>query len=197
MKIITRILLGLFVLLVLMAIGGYLYLQTTKPDYTGELTLQGLKEPVEVLYDDFGVPHIYAQNEEDAYYALGYVHAQDRLFQMEMIRRAAGGRLSEILGPDLLKTDKLFRTLGINKFAREHAEKFFSSDTASFQRAAIAYQKGINQFIKTGQTPLEFSIIGIPKTEFTPEDIYLAVGFMSFGFAEGLRGRPSARKNKK
>ncbi|MEY4929488.1 MAG: hypothetical protein RI909_212, partial [Bacteroidota bacterium] len=109
MKIIKRILLGLVFIVLLIAIIGYFYLQTTKPSYSGELTLSGLKESVEVLYDEYGVPHIYAQNEEDAYYALGYVHAQDRLFQMEMIRRAAGGRLAEILGPDLLKTDKLFR----------------------------------------------------------------------------------------
>jgi len=197
MKILKRILLGLITLVLLICIIGYFYLQTTKPTYSGELSLAGLKEPVEVLYDDYGVPHIYAQNEEDAYYALGYVHAQDRLFQMEMIRRAAGGRLSEILGPDLLKTDKLFRTLGINKFAREHAEKYLGADTASFQKAAHAYQKGINQFIKTGKTPLEFSIMGIPKEEFKPEDIYLAVGFMSFGFAEGLRVDPVLEKIRK
>ncbi len=194
MKIIKRILLGLLAIVLLITLIGYLYLQTTKPDYSGELTLTGLKESVEVSYDDYGVPHIYAKNDEDAYYALGYVHAQDRLFQMEMIRRAAGGRLAEILGPDLLKTDKLFRTLGINKFAQEHAEKYLSADTAEFQKAALAYQKGINQFIKTGNTPLEFSIIGIPKEEFKPEDIYLAVGFMSFGFAEGLRVDPVLEK---
>lgn len=151
MKILKRILLGLLGLILIAALVLYFYLNSTKPVYSGELTLAGLKEPVEVLYDDYGVPHIYAQNEEDAYYALGYVHAQDRLFQMEMIRRAASGRLSEVLGKDMLKVDKLFRTLGINKFAREHAEKYLSSDTASFQRAAIAYQKGINQFIKTGK----------------------------------------------
>ncbi len=197
MKIIRRILLGLLILMLLIIAIGYAYLQTTKPSYSGQLSLSGLKEPVDVFYDDFGVPHIYAQNEEDAYYALGYVHAQDRLFQMEMIRRAAGGRLSEILGPDLVKTDKLFRTLGISKFAKEHAEKFLSSDTAAFQRSALAYQKGINQFIKTGKIPLEFSIIGIPKEEFKPEDIYLAIGFMSFGFAEGLRADPVLEKIKK
>ncbi len=194
MKIIKRILLITAALLILIVIIGYFFLYSTKPDYAGALTLSGLKEPVEVLYDGYGVPHIYAQNEEDAYYALGYVHAQDRLFQMEMIRRAAGGRLAEILGPDLVKTDKLFRTLGINKFAREHAQRYLSADTASFQKAAIAYQKGINQFIKTGKTPLEFSIIGIPKEEFTAEDIYLAVGFMSFGFAEGIRVDPVLEK---
>ena len=194
MKIVKRILIGILGLLLVVALGLYLFLQNTKPSYSGEIALAGLIETVEVLYDDYGVPHIYAQTDEDAYYALGYVHAQDRLFQMEMIRRAASGRLSEILGPDLLKTDKLFRTLGINKFAREHAEKYLSGDTAAFQKTAHAYQKGINQFIKTGKTPLEFTIIGIPKEEFKPEDIYLAVGFMSFGFAEGLRVDPVLEK---
>lgn len=196
MKIIKRILVGLLGLILLAALGLYFYLTSTRPVYTGELTLAGLIEPVEVLYDEFGVPHIYAQNETDAYFALGYVHAQDRLFQMEMIRRAASGRLSEVLGKDLLKVDKLFRTLGIHDFARAHAQKFLSSDTGAFQRAALAYQKGINQFVNTGKTPLEFTIIGIPKTEFKPEDIYLAIGFMSFGFAEGLRIDPVLEKIK-
>ncbi len=196
MKILKRILVGIVALLLLMIIGIYVYLLTTKPVYSGELTLSGLHNEVEVRYDEYGVPHIYAQNEEDAYFALGYVHAQDRLFQMEMLRRAASGRLSEILGPDLLKVDKLFRTLGINQFAKEQVQNFLSSDTAAYQKAAFAYQKGINQFIKTGKTPLEFSIIGIPKEEFKPEDIYLAMGYMSFGFAEGLRADPVLEKIK-
>ncbi|MCW5912506.1 MAG: penicillin acylase family protein [Cyclobacteriaceae bacterium] len=196
MKLLKRILLGLVALLLIAGIGLYIYLQTTRPVYSGELALAGLKEPVTVHYDDYGVPHIYAQNEADAYFALGYVHAQDRLFQMEMIRRAASGRLSEVLGKDLLKVDKLFRALGINQFAEAHAQQFLQADTAGFQRAALAYQKGINEFIRTGKTPLEFSIIGIPKTEFEPKDIYLAVGFMSFGFAEGLRADPVLEKIK-
>lgn len=197
MKILKRILIVLIALIVLVVVSGYFYLKSTAPDYSGNATLEGLKAEVEVLYDNYGVPHIYAQNEEDAYYALGYVHAQDRLFQMEMLRRAAGGRLSEILGEDLIKVDKLFRTLGINQFAKEHAKKFLSTDTAAFQKTALAYQKGINQYIKTGKTPLEFTIIGIPMEEFTPEDIYLAVGFMSFGFAEGLRADPVLEKIKR
>lgn len=194
MQIIKRIAISLIVLLSVGVIALFIFLQMQKPSYSGGITLQGLNEEVEVLYDDFGVPHIYAKNELDAYYALGYVHAQDRLFQMEMLRRAAGGRLSEILGKDLLKIDKLFRTLGLNEFAEKNAKQFLSSDTAAYQREALAYQKGINAFIKNGPTPLEFTIIGIPKTEFEPKDIYLAVGFMSFGFAEGLRVDPVLEK---
>lgn len=196
MKILKRILIGLVALFFLLLAGGYAYLKSTGPEYSGELKLKGLKAEVEVLYDDYGVPHIYALNAEDAYFALGYVHAQDRLFQMEMLRRAAGGRLSEILGKDLLPVDKLFRTLSLNVFAKEHARKFLGSDSSDFQKAALSYQKGINQFIKTGKTPVEFTIVGIPKTEFTPEDIYLAVGFMSFGFAEGIKADPVLEKIK-
>ncbi|MEJ1241199.1 penicillin acylase family protein [Chryseolinea sp. T2] len=194
MKIFKRIVIGLVVVIFAIIIGLYFYLLSTAPDYSGTVILDGLKAEVQVLYDNYGVPHIYAQNEEDAYFALGYVHAQDRLFQMEMLRRAAGGRLSEILGEDLIKVDKLFRTLGINQFAKEHARKFLNADTAAFQKDALAYQKGVNQYIKTGKTPIEFTIIGIPKEEFKPEDIYLAVGFMSFGFAEGLHADPVLQK---
>lgn len=190
MRILKKILIGLVLSLLFLAVAGWLYLRSTKPTYDGELVLKGVTENVEVLYDNYGVPHIYANNENDAYYALGYVHAQDRLFQMEMLRRAAGGRLSEILGPDLLKVDKLFRTLRINEFAERQADTFFNSGNEEFVPAALAYQAGVNEFVRKGKTPLEFTIIGIPKTEFTPKDIYLAIGFMSFGFAEGLRIDP-------
>ncbi len=196
MKIVKRILLGVAVLVMLATAALFIYLRTLKPHLSGELTLNGLKGEVEVLFDAYGVPHIYAQTMEDAYFALGYVHAQDRLFQMEMLRRAAGGRLAEILGEDLLPVDKFFRTLGLNHFAQEHAAKFLSADTADYQRAAFAYQRGVNQYVTTGKTPIEFTIMGIPKQAFTPEDIYLAIGFMSFGFAEGFHADPVLEKIK-
>jgi penicillin G amidase len=196
MKILYRLLIGFILLLALVTLVLFVYLQSLKPVLNGTQTLPGLKAEVEVYFDAYGIPHIYAQHEEDAYFALGYVHAQDRLFQMEMLRRAAGGRLAEVLGEDLLKVDKFFRTLGINQFAKAHAAKFLSADTAAFQRMALAYQRGINQYIKTGKTPLEFSLIGIPMEEFTPEDIYLAVGFMAFGFAEGFNADPVLQKIK-
>jgi penicillin amidase len=196
MKTVKRILLGVVALILLAAVALMLYLRSLKPNLSGELTLTGLQGEVEVLFDTYGVPHIYAQTMEDAYFALGYVHAQDRLFQMEMLRRAAGGRLAEILGEDLLPVDKFFRTLGLNHFAKEHAAKFLSADTADYQRAALAYQQGVNQYVTTGKTPIEFTIMGIPKQPFTPEDIYLAIGFMSFGFAEGFHADPVLEKIK-
>lgn len=194
MKILKRSLILLILLLVIIAVGGFIYLQSTRPVYDGTITLSGLTDEVEVYFDKYGVPHIYARNEQDAYFALGYVHAQDRLFQMELLRRVGSGRLSEILGKDLVPTDKLFRTLGINQFAEAHARKFLSGDTSAFQRAAHAYQQGLNEYIAKGKTPIEFSIIGIPKEPFTPADIYRIIGVMGFGFAEGFKVDPMLEK---
>jgi penicillin amidase len=81
MKIFKKILLGLLVLLVLAGIGIYFWLQSTKPTLDGELQLKGLKAPVEVIYDDYGVPHIYAQNEDDLFQSFGYVHAKIAFFK--------------------------------------------------------------------------------------------------------------------
>lgn len=189
-KVAKRALIGLTLLLVLGLALIFGYLQQTKPQLSGNVTLSGLRENVEVHFDPYGIPHIYANNEEDAYQVFGYLHAQDRLFQMEMLRRAASGRLAEVLGPELVDVDKLFRTLGLNQFAKAHSKKYLSGDSAAWQRAVHAYLKGVNQFVADGKTPLEFSIIGIPKTEFTTVDLYYVIGFMALGFAEGFDADP-------
>ena len=119
-----KILLGLLGLALLITICCYFFIQSNRPTYNGELVLSGISEEVSVYFDDFGIPHIYAKSEEDAYRALGYIHAQDRLFQMEVIRRIAPGRLSEIFGPDLISTDKFFRTLGINEYSKKSIQIF-------------------------------------------------------------------------
>lgn len=95
--------------------GGYLY--SKQPTRQGTMQVQGLQGSVTVRYDERGVPHIRAENEADLYRALGYVHAQDRLFQMEIMRRLARGELAEVLGPKLLDTDKLMRSLRIRERA--------------------------------------------------------------------------------
>src|SRR4030095_13289600 len=89
---------------------------------SGEIPVQGLKSKVKVYFDDFGVPQILAQNEDDAYFTLGFMHAQDRLWQMDLTRRGAEGRLSEIFGSSALNFDRLFRTIGINRFAYDWYE---------------------------------------------------------------------------
>src|ERR1035437_10181555 len=118
MKFALKILMHLVIGLLLAAAGSALwYISTKQPQRTGELTLSRLSAPVSVRYDEYGIPHIKASNEGDLYRALGYVHAQDRLFQMEIIRRLAQGELAEILGAKLIKVDKLFRTLRLRENA--------------------------------------------------------------------------------
>ena len=136
---------GLFLFASITAIVIWLY--SLVPDYSGDKQLKGLNKQVDVYYDNFGVPHIYAQNEEDAYFALGYVVAQDRLFQLEMIKRLASGRLSELLGNSMVKTDRFFRTLGLNRHAKWSAQEFLKRSPQPIQQSVKAYIAGINQYI--------------------------------------------------
>lgn len=190
MKWFVRILVLLFVLVFIIGILLYAYLASLKPRYDGNFALNGLVDSTEVLFDDYGIPHIYAQNEHDAYFALGYAHAQERLFQMEMLRRAASGTLSEVLGADLIDVDKFFRTLGIAQHANESAKIYLSDSTKPFVKAALAYTAGINAFIDEGKLPIEFKLAGIPPSRFNPSDAYLVTGFMAFSFAAAFRTDP-------
>ena len=186
MKWLKRIGLVLLILALVILLATYFFMQSTLPDYSGTLKLNGVEEEVTVYFDDYGIPHIYAQNERDAQFALGYVHAQERLFQMEMIRRLASGRLSEVLGKDLLEIDKHFRVLSLKETAALSVQTFFQTKDKAWQQAALAYIDGINAYVENGKTPLEFSILGIPKTKFSIEDCYLTVGYMAYGFSGGF-----------
>lgn len=172
-----------FLALAVVAYGFYL-----KPQYEGERGLKNIQKETTVLFDDFGVPHIYAASQKDAMVALGYVHAQDRLWQMELIRRIAPGRLSEIFGNKTLKTDRFFAGLGIEE-ASEQAIKGTAVNTESYQ-LALAYLDGINQFIDQGPTPIESKLLGVPQEKFTIKDIYNVFGYMSFSFAMAQKTDP-------
>ena len=190
MKIVKWFFIVLLVSVVGIIAAVFIYMQSSRPVYHGEMHNRGVDEDVKVYFDNYGIPHIYAQNEKDAYFTLGYVHAQERLFQMEMLRRVGAGRLSEVLGKDFVAVDAFFRTLGINKTAKESAAMFFAKPDKPWQQNTISYINGINSFMFQGATPPEFLMLGIPKVEFTPEDIYLITGYMSFSFAEALRTDP-------
>ena len=162
------------------------------PQRDGELQLSGLSAPVTVRYDEWGVPHIDARNEDDLYRALGYLHAQDRLFQMEMLRRLARGELAEILGPKLVDTDRLFRALGI----RQRADELAAASAAitaqpGATRALYAYLDGVNQYQATRPAPLEFEVLGIPKRPFTAADTYSIAGYLAYSFAAAFRTEPA------
>lgn len=147
--------------------------------------MASLSSDVEVYFDTYGVPHIYAQTELDAIRTLGYVHAQDRLWQMELLRRAGAGRLSEIFGEITVETDKFFLSLGID----EHNEKALANLNRSSTSVVLAeaYLDGINQFIEEGPTPIEFYLTGLKKQKFVLKDVYNAVAFMGFTFNKGAR----------
>lgn len=175
-------------LVLLGALAGAWYVHTRQPERSGTIPMTGLTAPVTVRYDERGVPHLRADHEADLYRALGYVHAQDRLFQMEMVRRLARGELAEILGPKLLDIDRLFRTLGL----RAHADKAMAAmDTAqpSF-RALQAYLDGVNQFQATHPAPIEFGLLGIPKRDFTPQDTLAVAGYLAYSFAVAFKTEP-------
>jgi len=149
-----------------------------------------LDHEVEVLFDPYGIPHIYAETRHDAYATLGYLHAQERMFQMETLRRAGAGNLAEVFGPELLPVDRFFRTIGIAQKAEFETTRAMADTTAEYYQVAKAYLEGLNHFIKHGNTPLEFTLAGIDKSEFTAKDMYLIAGAMSYNFALGLRTDP-------
>ncbi len=188
MKTFKKIIKWILVFVVIGSISIGLYIRTFYPVYDGELTLANISDEVRVYYDNYGVPHINAQNQKDAYTALGYVHAQDRLWQMELIRRIAAGRLSELFGKKLVETDMFFSSLGIEESAVVSIEKLDKNSEP--YKLAIAYLDGVNQYMENGVTPPEFKLMGIKKEAYTLKDIYNVLGYMSFSFAMAHKTDP-------
>ncbi|RFO98428.1 penicillin acylase family protein [Rhodoferax lacus] len=178
----------LLALLLALAAGAAWYVHTKLPVREGTMSLERLSATVTVQYDERGVPHIHADNEADLYRALGYVHAQDRLFQMEMARRLANGELAEVFGPRLLDSDKLFRTLRLREHAKTMVARLAPQSPAS--RALLAYLDGVNQFQATHPAPMEFDALGIRKRPFTPEDAAAVSGYLAYSFAAAFKTEP-------
>jgi len=158
MKIVKWTAIAITLLIVVFALGIYGYLRSTLPDYDGKLVVPGLKQELEIIRDSYGMPHIYSKTDEDAFFALGYCMAQDRLFHMDIVRRAVRGRLSEILGKALIPVDKLFRTITAGK-SIEEITRGYPPETMT---AGRAYAAGVNYYIKNhkGPLPIEFTILG-------------------------------------
>src|SRR5512136_2315315 len=113
----TRILLGVLALAMILSLVGTWFVRRAWPDTNGTITASGLIAPVKVIRDQWGIPHIYAENEHDLLFAQGYVHAQDRLWQMEVCRRTGSGTLSEALGKSALDADRWLRLMGLRRAA--------------------------------------------------------------------------------
>lgn len=171
MRTVLRILLVLLVVILILGLAGfglgYVTVRRAWPQINGTLQVPGLRAPVTVIRDRWGIPHIYASNPHDLFFAQGYVHAQDRFWQMEFWRRLGSGRLAEILGPSALPTDRFVRTIGWHRVA---AQEWEGTDPET--RAALeAYAEGVNAYISThkGRLGLEFTLLGLTGKKFDPE----------------------------
>ena len=146
--------------------------QQTLAQIDGQLSVPGLREPVEVIRDEWGIPHIYAQNDDDLFFAQGYVMAQDRLWQMEMWRRWHEGRLSEIFGSVALDYDKRSRLM---MFRGPWDDTEWTSYHPEGERLFTAHANGVNAFIEQNRDnlPVEFQLTGVMPEPWTAQTALL------------------------
>jgi len=170
-------------LVVVAAGGGYLWFQHVAdrglPQIAGEIQMSAIKEPVEIIRDTYGVPHIFARNEPDLYFAFGYAMSQDRLWQMEFTRRLGQGRLSEIFGPDFVKADRYFRTLTAAGVNHEMPEAY-----APLLRA---FADGVNAYLKDhkDRLPVEFTLLRYEPEPWHVDDYIAAVKVITWALSSG------------
>jgi penicillin amidase len=171
---VKRFLFATAALVMLAGASAWWWARGSLPTLDGQLVLPGLHAPVEILFDDYGVPSVYAAATDDAWFAAGALHARDRLWQMELYRRVTLGRLSEVLGERTVVIDRRFLTLGL----REAAEAEWAGATPAVKAALERYAAGVNA-VAAGlggrRRPLEFQLLGITPAPWTPVDS-LAVG---------------------
>ncbi|MCK4746910.1 MAG: penicillin acylase family protein, partial [Bacteroidales bacterium] len=187
MKIFKRVITIILAIIVLALAAGMIFLNSLKtravPDYNTGVDLESLTRPVTVYRDSFGIPHIYAENEPDLYRTTGYVMAQDRLWQMDLLRRVTTGRLSEVLDPGLVNADQLFRALNFPE-----KSKLVLSETDPEILACIdAFTDGVNQFIDQNRKNLsfEFALLGYEPEPWEPIHTANMIGYMSWDLASG------------
>ncbi|HEX9646491.1 MAG TPA: penicillin acylase family protein [Alphaproteobacteria bacterium] len=186
MRWLARILVVVAVLAVAAAGAAWLVLERTLPKVDGEITLAGIGGPIEVVRDAAGVPHVFAATERDAYFALGFVHAQDRLWQMELARHAAAGRLGELFGTLALPHDRYFRTLGFGRVAARIVDTL----PAAARALLDAYAAGVSAYIASHRGPpgVEFALLGQEPAPWRPEDSILVVKIMATDLAGNAAG---------
>jgi penicillin amidase len=187
MRTLKRILTIVLIVIVLALAGGMIFLNSVKtraiPDYNASVDLDDLTGTVTVYRDSLGIPHIYAENEEDLYRTVGYVMAQDRLWQMDLLRRVTTGRLSEVLDPGLVETDRLFRALNFTGKSR----KVMAQTDPEIVRCIEAYTDGINQYINRNQKNLsfEFTMLGYKPEPWKVEHSFNLIGYMAWDLSSG------------
>ncbi len=184
MKLALKVTIGLMLLVIILSVSVWIYLKSSLPQINGVLEIEGLKNKVEIVRDSDGVPHIFALNDYDALFAQGYIHAQDRMWQLEYQRRAGAGRLSEILGTKTLESDKYIRTLGFYRSAKS-AYSVLDKDTKMLLDAYVA---GINAWIEEEHPlPIEFKILGFKPKRWNPIDSLVWVKMMDLDLSKNYK----------
>jgi penicillin amidase len=178
LKVSIAVTLSVIILIVAAGLVFYNMLTASLPKYEGEINVRGISNKVEIYCDSMAIPYIFAENEEDAAFALGYLHAQERIFQMDLVRRAGAGRLSEILGGDALIFDRMLRTAGIKKTS----EKILKILKPEVLKLLEFYSSGVNQYINDaeGKYPVEFDILGYDPYEWEPADCIVVSRMMAW-----------------
>ena len=168
----------LIVLIIIVLVVRYRIANKSIPDYNQDLQLSRLEHPVRVYRDSFAVPHIYAESEKDLYTAVGYIMAQERLWQMDLLRRATTGNLSEIFGKDFIETDMLMRSLNITKKSHE----VIDHTPQKIHTALKAFSNGVNQYIENNrnQLPPEFTILKYKPSPWKPIHSINLIGYMAW-----------------
>jgi penicillin amidase len=178
-----KILLAVMILAVSVVVGGYAYLRIFIPDYNQALTVPDLEGKVTIERNRFGVPTITAENDRDLYFAWGYVNAQDRLFQLEITRRIAQGRISEFAGESTLPKDIFLRAVGFYDIARHHQEKLSPQIKMYFQR----YVDGINYFTTKEPTPLYHTLLGLKAEKWEIADALSVAMMLNWSLAYNMK----------
>ncbi len=187
MKFVKRALKILVYLLIILLLGGYFFIRfignRSVPDYNEEVVLNGLMGEVKVYRDSFAIPHIYAENEQDLYKTVGYLMAQDRLWQMDLLRRVTQGRLSEIFGEDMVDADLFLRALRIPEKSLLLQEIATPAQLNAFEEFA----DGVNQYIEQHihSLPLEFAILGYNPDQWKVGHSMNILGYMAWDLSKG------------
>jgi penicillin amidase len=176
----TLIGLSLTIIITFIIAGGIFYnmLSSSLPKYSGEIKSSKIINDIEIYRDSFAVPYIIAESDEDVAFALGYLHAQERLFTMDLIRRAGEGRLSEILGESAIPFDKMFRTVGIKRNIAKNLSKY----DPTVMRILEAYSNGVNTYLKEreGNYAIEFDVLGYQPEKWKPIHSLIIIKMMAW-----------------
>ncbi len=193
MKIFVRLLAILTLIIITVVFFISLHFKKSLPKINGKLSIKALRNPVKIVRDKYGVPHIYGENEEDIFFALGFVHAQERLWQLDLLRRMAEGRLAELfgnikiqndpeIGDTLVHSDKFKRVLGFYHISKKIKENIPNWKIKSIMQA---YTDGVNEYINSNKNnlPPEFVILGYKPEEWEVEDTIAIGKFISWNLS--------------